>query len=77
MQLLLLKFLTASKEHKLGYVTEEACKRGIHPGFETQGRRHQKSNAEVLVAPQKRTCVLQNFFEKTVELDYFEFTNKS
>ena len=25
------------------HVGDEACKRGIHPGFETQDRRHQKS----------------------------------
>ena len=30
-----------------------------YSGFETQRRRHQKSKAEVSVAPQKRTYVLQ------------------
>ena len=30
-----------------------ACKWGIHPGFKTQGRRHQKSRTGVSVAPQK------------------------
>ena len=32
---------------------EKARKRGIHPGFETQGRCHQKSKTGVSVAPQK------------------------
>ena len=31
---------------------KKACKR-VHPGFETQGRRHQKSETGVPVAPQK------------------------
>ena len=31
----------------------EACKRGIHPGFENQGRLHQKSKTGYQVAPQK------------------------
>ena len=30
---------------------DEAHKWGIHPGFETQGRHHQKSKAMVSVAP--------------------------
>ena len=29
---------------------------GIHPGFETQGRRHQKSKTGVSVAPRKGLC---------------------
>ena len=33
---------------------EKARKRGIHPGFEPLGRRHQKSKTGVSVAPQKR-----------------------
>ena len=37
------------------------AKQGIHPGFKSQGRRHQKSRAGVSVAPQKRTDVLQFF----------------
>ena len=32
---------------------EKACKQGIHPGFKTQGRRHQKSKTGVWVTPQK------------------------
>ena len=32
---------------------EKTHKWGIHPGFETQGRRHQKSKIGVSVAPQK------------------------
>ena len=39
---------------------------GIHPGFETQNRRHQKSKIEVLVARLKRNFVLQYFFEKNL-----------
>ena len=43
---------------------DEAHKQGIHPGFETQGRCHQKSKAGVSVAQQKRIDVLQNYFFK-------------
>ena len=43
---------------------DEAHKQGIHPGFETQGRCHQKSKTGVLVALQKRIDVLKNFFLK-------------
>ena len=32
---------------------EKARMQGIHPGFETQGRHHQKSKTGVSVAPQK------------------------
>ena len=35
---------------------DKACKRGNHPGFETQGRRHQKSKTGVLVASKKDSC---------------------
>ena len=35
------------------YAGRKARKRGIHPGFETQGRRYQKSKTGVSVAPQK------------------------
>ena len=31
--------------------------KGIHPGFETQGRRHQEPKAWLSIAPQKRTDV--------------------
>ena len=31
----------------------ETCKHGIHYGFETQSRHHQKSKTGVSVAPQK------------------------
>ena len=43
---------------------------GIHPGFETQGRSHQKSKTGVSVAPQKRTCVLQKFKKKILQQFY-------
>ena len=32
---------------------DKACKQGIHPGFEAQGRRCQKSKTEVSVAPRE------------------------
>ena len=35
------------------HVDMEACKRGIHSDFETQGRRHQKSKTGVSVVPEK------------------------
>ena len=40
---------------------EKVCKQGIHPGFDIQGRYHQKSKTEVQVAPQKALT-----FSKTV-----------
>ena len=33
---------------------KETCNRGIHPGFETKGRCHQKFKLGVPVAPQKK-----------------------
>ena len=35
------------------HIGDKARKRGIHPGFETQGRHCQKSKTEVSVAPRK------------------------
>ena len=43
---------------------EKARKRGIHPGFETQGRRDQKSKTGVSVAPQKGLVSSKFFFKK-------------
>ena len=43
---------------------DEVCKQGIHPGFETQGRLHQKSQSRGTIGDTKRTYVLQKFFEK-------------
>ena len=37
--------------------------KGLYPGFETQDRHHQKSKAEVSVAPQKG-LMSSNFFKK-------------
>ena len=37
---------------------------GIHPGFETQGRRHQKSKTGVSVAPQKGLVSYKIFLKK-------------
>ena len=45
---------------------------GIHPGFETQGRCHQKSKTGVSVALQKRTCVLQIFKKKKKDFHHFQ-----
>ena len=39
---------------------EEARKPAIHPGFETQGRRHQKSKTGVSVSPQKELASSKN-----------------
>ena len=41
--------------------SEKAHKRGIHPGFETQGRRHQKSKTGVSVVPQKGLVFSKNW----------------
>ena len=43
---------------------DQARKQEIHPGFETQGRHHQKSKTWVLVAPNKGFDVLHFFFKK-------------
>ena len=40
---------------------EKIRKQGIHPGFEIQGRRYQKSKTGVSVAPEKG-LVSSNFF---------------
>ena len=37
---------------------------GIHPGFETQGRRHQKSKTGVSVDPQKGLVYYKNLKKK-------------
>ena len=38
----------------------KTCKQGIHPGFETQNRCHQKSKVTVSVAPQKGHVFFKN-----------------
>ena len=43
---------------------DKARKRGINPGFETQGRHHQKSKTGVSVAPQKGLMSSKNFKKK-------------
>ena len=49
----------------LGITTgEKAGKQGIHPGFETHCRCHQKSKTGGISGPTKRTCVFQKIFEK-------------
>ena len=43
--------------------------KSFHPGFETQGKRHQKFKTGVSVAPQKGLInVLQNFFLKKLKI---------
>ena len=39
----------------------KTCKQGIHPGFETQGRRHRKSKTGVSVVSQKGLLSSENF----------------
>ena len=43
---------------------DKARKRGIHPGFESQGRRHQKSKTGVSVAPRKGLMSSKNLKNK-------------
>ena len=43
---------------------DKACKQGIHPGFETQGRRHQKSKTGVSVDPRKGLMSSKNLLKK-------------
>ena len=43
---------------------DEAHKQGIHPGFETQGRHHQKFKTGVSVAPQKGSMSSKNLKKK-------------
>ena len=52
----------------------KARKRGIHPGFETQGRRHQKSLTGVSVAPQKGLMSSKNLLKKkrSLEMTYVD-----
>ena len=52
----------------------EACKRGIHSGFETQGKSHQKFKTGVSSGPTKRTDVLQILKEK--ELLHYALPSK-
>ena len=52
---------------------EEACKRGIHPGFETQSRHQQKSKTGVSVAPQKGHVSSKNFFKKDLHILIYLF----
>ena len=43
---------------------DKASKRGIHPDFETQGRRHHKSKTGVSAAPQKGLVSSKKIFLK-------------
>ena len=43
---------------------DKACKRGIRPVFETQGRHHQKFKTRVSVAPQKGLMSSKFIFKK-------------
>ena len=51
---------------------DKACKQGIHPGFETQGRRYQKSKTGVSVAPQKGLMSFKIFFLKKKKNFFFK-----
>ena len=51
-----------SEDHK----REKACKKGILPFFETQGRHHQKSKIGVSVVPRKGLMSSKNFFKKQI-----------
>ena len=58
---------------------DKACKQGIHPGFETQGRHYQKSKTGVSVTPQKGLMSSKNFKknkEKEKEITTFFMFNK-
>ena len=44
---------------------------GIHPGFETQGRRHQKSKTRSISGPTKRTYVLKKGHTVIDKLSYW------
>ena len=54
------------------HTSDKARQKGIHPSFETQGRRHQKSEIGYQW-PKKRTYILQNFFKKS--LKFVEFSD--
>ena len=45
------------------------ARKGIHPGFETQGRLHQKSKTGVSMAPRKRLVSFNFFFKLTIFID--------
>ena len=47
---------------------EEACKREIYPGFETQGSCYQNSKTGVSVAPQKGLMFSKHLKKKTLSL---------
>ena len=47
------------------YVGSEACERGIHPFFETRGRRYQNYDSS---DPTKRSLVLHSFFKFSHDL---------
>ena len=51
---------------------DKAHKQWIHPGFETQGRHHQKSKTGVSVAPQKGLMSSKRFLKKKKKKEDFE-----
>ena len=53
------------------HTREKACRKGIHHGFETQGRHHQKSKTGVLVAPRKGLMQAKKSFLKNSSLPCF------
>ena len=48
-----------------GIFTLRVRLQGIHPGFETQGKRHQKSKTGVSVVPKKGLYVLETFIKRS------------
>ena len=49
------------------HALNEACKQEIQPGFENQGRCHQKSKTGVSVVPLKGLMSYKNFIKKALE----------
>ena len=56
------------------HTSKKVCK-GIHPGFETQGRHHQKSKTGVSVAPRRGLMSSKFFFKKLPFLDINHISN--
>ena len=48
------------------HIGDEARTQGIHPGFETQGRHHQKSKTGVPVTLQKDSCQPNTFLKMKI-----------
>ena len=55
---------------------KQTCIQGIHPGFETQDRHHQKSETRVSVAPQKG-LISSEIKQKTSQVWVWKFKHYS